>query len=76
MSFIYFMAIFGLGCFCGYVNGLHRGRRQAEEKYFEEYIEQDDDDYDPYNIMSENHDDEGPEDKNDRFLPNNELDDY
>jgi hypothetical protein len=55
MSFIYFMAIFGLGCFCGYVNGLHRGRRRAEEKYFEEYIEENHDDW--YSDLTQNEND-------------------
>jgi hypothetical protein len=49
--------LFGVGCFCGYVNGLHRGRRQAEEKYFEEYVEQDQDQDDENIYLNETDDD-------------------
>jgi hypothetical protein len=54
MSFIYFMAIFGLGCFCGYVNGIFRGRRQVLEKFMY-YEEEEDDDEDDENIIGDKH---------------------
>jgi len=37
MNILAGITIFLIGLFCGYVNGIHRGRRIAEEKYFEDY---------------------------------------